>query len=109
MNTTLLNTKITEVENKIPDTSSLVTTTILNTKINEVENTIPDHAKYITTQEFINLIAENFAARSKQANLVNKTDFDNKLTSFNRKITSNKTKYPEVQKKLNSLIIRLIR
>ena len=32
-----------------------------------------------------------------------KTDFDNKLTSFNRKITSNKTKYLEAQKKLNSL------
>ena len=27
-----------------------------------------------------------------------------KQTSFNRKITSNKTKYSEVQKKLNSLI-----
>ena len=42
-------------------------------------------------------------ARLKQANLVNKTDFDNKLISFNRKITSNKTKYLEVLKKLNSL------
>ena len=35
-----------------------------------------------------------------------KTDFDKKLTSFNRKITSNKPKYLEVQKKLNSLITR---
>ena len=32
--TTVLNTKISEVKNKIPDTSSLVTTTILNRKIN---------------------------------------------------------------------------
>ena len=31
---------------------------------------------------------------------------DKKLTSFNRKITSNKTKYLEVQKKLNSLITK---
>ena len=37
-----------------------------------------------------------------QANLEAKTDFDKELTSFNRKITSNKTKYLEVQKKLNS-------
>ena len=29
-----------------------------------------------------------------------KNDFDNKLTSFNRRITSNKTKHLEVQKKL---------
>ena len=37
---------------------------------------------------------------------MNKTDFDNKLTSFIRLITSNKTKYLGVQKKLNSLIIK---
>ena len=51
------------------------------------------------------LTAENVAARLKQADVVNKTDFDNKLTRFNEQITSNKTKYVEVQKKLESLII----
>ena len=51
--------------------------------------------KYITTPEFHKLIAENFTARLKQANLLTKPDFDKKLTSFNRKITSNKTKYLE--------------
>ena len=79
--TTDLNTKISEVENKIPDTSNLVTTNVLNTKINEVESKIPNHDKYITTPEFNKLTAENFTARLKQANLVTKTDFDNKLTS----------------------------
>ena len=88
-----MNTKTSEAENKIPDTSSLVTATVLNTTISEVENKIPNHAKYITTQEFIKLTAETFAATSTQANLVEKTDFDNKLVSCNRKITSNKTKY----------------
>ena len=39
----------------------------------------------------------------QRADLVNKTDFD-KLTSFNRRITSNKTKHLEVDKKLNILI-----
>ena len=34
---------------------------------------------------------------------MNKNNFDNKLTSFNRQITSNKTKHLEVQKKLNSI------
>ena len=53
MTATVLNTKIIEVENKIPDTSSLVTTTVVNTKIDEDENKIPDHAKYITTHEFL--------------------------------------------------------
>ena len=51
MTTTVLNTKLTEVENKIPDTSSLLTKTVPNKKIGEVENKIPDHAKYIATQE----------------------------------------------------------
>ena len=102
MTAAIWNTKINEVENKIPDTSSLVTVIVLNTKIGEVMNKIPDHAKYITTQEFDKLTAENFAARPKQANLVSKTDFENEL-SFNRKITSNRNKYLEVQEKLNSL------
>ena len=40
MTTTVLNTKINEVENKIPNTSNIVTTTILNTKIREFKNNI---------------------------------------------------------------------
>ena len=49
-----------------------MTTTVLNTKIEEVENKFPDHAEYITTPEF-NKFTENFTARLKQANLVKKT------------------------------------
>ena len=60
-----------------------------------VEYKILDNSKYITTQEFNKLTAENFAARLKQADLMNKTDFDNKLTSLNERITSNKTKHLE--------------
>ena len=44
--------------------------------------------------------------QAEQADLVNKTDFDHKLISFNERITSNKTKHLEVQKKLNSLITK---
>ena len=80
-----MNAKTSEVERKILVTSSLVTTTVLNTKISEVENKISDHAKYITAQEFT--AAENFVARLTQAKLVSKTNFDNKLISLNRKIT----------------------
>ena len=84
---TVLNTKISEVENEIRNSSSLVTTTVLNTKIGEVENKIPNHVKYITTTEFNKATAESFASRLKQVDLVNKADFDNKLTSFNIRIT----------------------
>ena len=47
-----MNTKISEFENKIPNTSCLVTTTVLNTKISEIENKIAENSNYITTQEF---------------------------------------------------------
>ena len=68
-----------------------MTNNVLNTKISEVENIIPDNFKYITIKEFNKLTAENFAARITQEDLVNKTGFDNILTSFKRRITSNKT------------------
>ena len=59
--------------------------------------------KYITIPEFNKLTTENFAARLAQANLVTKTDFDNKLSSLNRKITSNKTKHLLVENELKKL------
>ena len=40
MSTTVLNTKISKAENKIPSISNLVATTVLNTNISEVENKI---------------------------------------------------------------------
>ena len=49
-------------------------------KFGEIEKKITDH-----TTEFNKL-------KLAQANLVTKTDFDNKLTSYNRRIVSNKTK-----------------
>ena len=81
-----MNTKISDVENKIPDTSGLVTTSVLNTKIEKFEKKVLDHARYITTQQFNKLAIENFAARLKQADLVRKTDFHNQIISFNRKL-----------------------
>ena len=83
-----------------------MTTTVLNTKISGAGNKIPDNSEYITTKKFNKLAAETLVARLKQADFKNKTTFDNKLTSFNKRITSNKTKYLEVQKKLNSLITK---
>ena len=70
---TVLNIKISEVENKIPNNSNLVPTNALNTKIREVDNKIPDNSKYINTQEFNKLTAEKFAARLKQADLSQNT------------------------------------
>ena len=106
------NGKITEIEGKIPSISGLATNVALtavenkiirslvektdyNTKITEIEKklTYHNHDKYITTPEFNALAARVFNARLVQANLVTKTDFDARLLSLNRKITSNKTKH----------------
>ena len=76
------------------------------------KNTDHNHDKYITTPEFNKLRSKNFAARLKQANLasktdiasfVRKTDIDNKLSGFNKRINSNKTKYVLVENELKKL------
>ena len=63
--TNVPNTKIGEVENKIPHTTGLVTTAVLNTKIKEVENKIPD-----------------------VSGLVRKTDYDVKILDIEKKFTT---------------------
>ena len=75
-------------------TSGLVKKTDYDTKISEIGKKITDHdyAKYFTTQGFNKLPAEDFKERLKKAILLGKTDFDNKIIRFNRKINSNKTK-----------------
>ena len=46
-----------------------------------------------------------FNARLAQANLITKTDFDTKLSSLNRKITANKSKYLLAENELKKLKI----
>ena len=50
-----------------------------------------DHDKYITNSKF-NTLASVFNARLAQANLVTKTNFDNKVSRFDSKIVANKIK-----------------
>ena len=73
-----------------------------DTKISETENKVSDHShdKYITTPEFNNLTVRDFNARLAQASLVTKTDFDTKLQSLNKKISSNKTKHLLVENEI---------
>ena len=75
-------------------------------KLLKLRITYLHNSKYISSEEFSKLTVENVKARLKEDDLVNKTDFDNKLTSFNWRITSNKTKHSEVQKELNDLITK---
>ena len=98
-------TALITVENKIPDVSSLVTKTDYNTKITDIENKLNNHNhdKYFDTSEFNQLAADVFIVRLAQANLITKTDFDAKLSSLNRKVTQNKTKHLLVKNDLKKL------
>ena len=75
------NSALAAVENKIPNVSNLVKKTDYNTKISNIEKKITDHShdKYITTAEFNRLTTENFKARLAQANLITKTNLDTEL------------------------------
>ena len=68
-----------------------------------IQNHDHNHDKAITTPEFNTLAADVFNGKLPQANLVTKTDFDNKLSSLNRKITSNKTKHLLIENELKKL------
>ena len=63
-----------------------MTTTVVNTKISEVENKIPDHSKYYYYSWIFWVNGKKIKKKERlnQANLVCKPDFDNKLISFNR-------------------------
>ena len=78
-----------------------------NKKITEIEKKLTDrnHDKYITTLECNTLTADVFNARLSQANLVSKTDFDNKVSSLNNKIAANKTKNESIENELKRLKI----
>ena len=75
-----------------------------DTKVNKIEKkyTYHKHDKNITIAEFNQVAAGNFAARLPQANVVTKTDFNDKLIYLNRKITSNKIKHLLVKNQLKS-------
>ena len=68
----------------------LVKKTNYNTKITETEEKLTDHnhVKYVTISEANKLSVEFFDARLARANLVKKTDFDDKLKSQNQKVNS---------------------
>ena len=71
-------------------------------KITEIEKKLTDHnhGKYITSPEFNTLAANVFNSRLAQANLITKTDFDAKVSSLNRKITSDKSEILLVESEL---------
>ena len=88
------NSALKVVESKIPDVSSLVKRTDCNTKISEIENKVNNHNhdKYI------------FKARlAAETDLIRKPDFDSRLKKISDRVTKNKTKHFLVENELKKL------
>ena len=103
---------LTTVENKIPNFSNLVKKVTTTQKVMELKGKLLIMVIVISILLLRNVTAENFAVRLKPAklasksdiaNFVNKTDFDNKLLSFNNRINSSKTKHVLIENELNEL------
>ena len=79
---TTLNAKISEVKNEIPSITNLATTAALNAKINKIKNKIPNVTDLATTTALIPV--ENKIPNV--SNLVKKTDYNTKLNDIENKI-----------------------
>ena len=83
-------TKIRNIEDKIPDISNLATKINLNTKINEVKNEILSITGLAATSA-LTAVENKIASIS---NLVKKTDYKTKITEIEKKLTDhNHDKY----------------
>ena len=76
------NTKIKNIEDKIPDITELATKTILNTKVNEVKTEIPSISGLATTSALTSV--ENKIPNV--SSLVKKTDYNTKVMKLKRKL-----------------------
>ena len=90
MTTNVFNTKISEVENKIPNVTGSVKKTDYNAKIKDVEG------NYFTTADYNKFMSDILDAKIKQKELVNKfgivafvkkTHFHETLINLNKKVT----------------------
>ena len=89
------NTKITEVEGKIPNISGLAT----SSELTAVENKIPDISSLAASSEVTTV--EN---KIPDINgLLTKTDFDAKLKAVSDRVTKNKSKHLLVENELKKL------
>ena len=88
----------------MPDISSFVKKqTTTQKSVNLKRNLLITIIAYILLLQSNTLAADVFNARLAQANSIDKTDFDNKLSSLSWKIMSNKSKHLLVENEINKL------
>ena len=97
------NTKITELENKIPNTSNLVKKTYYNTKITALESKIPN-INNLQTKTALTTVENKIPDISNLATKTALTTVENKIPniSYLVKKTDYDTKIAEIENKLNN-------
>ena len=98
---TVLNRKISEVDNEILSVSVFVKKIDYDAKIKEIEG------KYFTTTDYNKFTSDILDVKIKQKDSVNKSNSDKKLININEKTSSKKTKHKETDKKLTDLTKKL--
>ena len=94
-----LEKKISNIDKKIPDVSSLVRKTNFNAKVAEIEGKIPDVTGFATNS--VLTAVEN--KMPDVTSLVTKTDFDTELKKICDRVNSNKSKHLLVENELKKL------
>ena len=80
----------------------------MRTKYLTIVNITTREFNKVTIETIASRLAEvNLASKTDIANLVRKTDFDDKLKNLNKKVTSNKTKHVLVENELNGVSEKL--
>ena len=100
---TYYNTKITEIEAKIPDTTSFVKKTDYNTKITEIEDKIPDISG-LATKTALTTVENKIPSINNLATKTALTTVENKIPSISGlvKKTDYNTKITDIENKLNN-------
>ena len=101
--TNVFNSKITEVENKIPDFKNLAN----KTEVTAVENKIPDVSNLVTKSDYAveitkikNQYVTNAALDTRHKDLVQKTTFESELKKVDGKVSKNSSNVLSYEYKL---------
>ena len=101
------NTKLTGLENKIPNTSGLVKKTDYNTKITEIENKIPDISG-LATKTALTTVENKIPSINNLTTKTALTTVENKIPSISRLVKKQTTILRLLILKINSIIIIMI-
>ena len=97
------NTKITEIEDKIPDSSSFVKNTDYNTKITEIEGKIPDISG-LATKTALTTVENKIPDIS---GLVKNTDYNTKITDIENKLNNHNHDKHVATSEFNTLAVNV--